>query len=70
MLQAQFSIIKYFFFQKVGPLASLHFRRVGTAGNQDASGGLILKGKFVNKAMEKVLKVYYKEYIQCKTCKS
>ncbi|CBY23175.1 unnamed protein product [Oikopleura dioica] len=46
------------------------FAELGTTGNQDASGGLILKGKFVNKAMEKVLKAYCKEYVQCKTCKS
>merc|ERR1712210_399012 len=40
------------------------FAELGTTGNQDASGGLILKGKFVNKAMEKVLKAYCKEYVQ------
>jgi len=46
------------------------FAELGTTGNMDAGGQLILKGKFQAKAMEKVLKLYCKEFVQCKTCKS
>merc|ERR1712193_68530 len=46
------------------------FAELGTTGNQDAGGQLILKGKYQSKAMEKVLKQYCKDFVQCKTCKS
>lgn len=46
------------------------FAELGTTGNQDQSEQLILKGKFQPKGIEKVLRGYIKEYVQCKTCRS
>merc|ERR1711970_1219754 len=43
---------------------------LGTTGNQDAGGQLILKGKFNAKMMEKVLRTYIKDFVRCKTCNS
>jgi len=46
------------------------FAELGTTGNQDANGHLILKGKFNSKSMEKVLRQYIKDFVRCKTCNS
>jgi len=46
------------------------FAELGTTGNQDAGGQLILKGKFNAKSMEKVLRQYIKDFVRCKTCTS
>jgi len=46
------------------------FAELGTTGNQDAGGQLILKGKFNAKMMEKVLRTYIKDFVRCKTCNS
>jgi len=46
------------------------FAELGTTGNQDAGGQLILKGKFNAKSMEKVLRQYIKDFVRCKTCGS
>merc|ERR1712130_133631 len=55
---------------KVRTFNDVIFAELGTTGNQDAGGQLILKGKYQSKAMEKVLKQYCKDFVQCKTCKS
>jgi translation initiation factor 2 subunit 2 len=44
------------------------FAELGTTGNQDGNGHLILKGKFNSKSMEKVLRQYIKDFVRCKTC--
>ena len=62
------------------------FAELGTTGNQDANGQLVLKGKvryfhfivfhandkfqFNAKSMEKVLRQYIKDFVRCKTCMS
>ncbi|CAN3356714.1 eukaryotic translation initiation factor 2 subunit beta [Diutina catenulata] len=46
------------------------FAELGTSGSIDGEKRLILKGKFLPKQMESVLRRYIVEYVTCKTCKS
>ncbi|KAJ5220301.1 eukaryotic translation initiation factor 2 beta subunit [Penicillium chermesinum] len=46
------------------------FAELGTSGSVDGSGRLIIKGRFVQRAIESVLRRYIVEYVTCKTCRS
>lgn len=46
------------------------FAELGTSGSVDGSNRLIIKGRFVQKQIETVLRRYMMEYVTCKTCKS
>jgi len=43
---------------------------LGTEGSVDGSKRLILKGRYVQKQMESILKKYIMEYVTCHMCKS
>lgn len=43
---------------------------LGTSGSVDANNQLIIKGRFVQKQIESVLRRYIKEYVACQTCRS
>ena len=43
---------------------------LGTQGSVDANNQLIIKGRFVQKQIESVLRRYIKEYVACQTCRS
>merc|ERR1712212_19401 len=43
---------------------------LGTSGSIDGSNQLIIKGRFVQKQIENVLRRYIKEYVTCHTCRS
>lgn len=46
------------------------YAELGTSGSIDGQKRLIIKGKFLGKQMENVLRRYILEYVTCKTCKS
>ncbi|KZS96859.1 hypothetical protein SISNIDRAFT_547558 [Sistotremastrum niveocremeum HHB9708] len=46
------------------------FAELGTTGSVDGSGRLVIRGRFLPKQMENVLRRYIVEYVTCKTCKS
>lgn len=46
------------------------FAELGTSGSVDGQKRLVIKGKFMPKQMENVLRRYILEYVTCKTCKS
>ncbi|CCF58710.1 hypothetical protein KAFR_0F01140 [Kazachstania africana CBS 2517] len=46
------------------------FAELGTSGSVDGQKRLVIKGKFLSKQMENVLRRYIIEYVTCKTCKS
>lgn len=46
------------------------FAELGTSGSVDGQKRLVIKGKFLPKQMENVLRRYILEYVTCKTCKS
>ncbi|KAM3159567.1 Eukaryotic translation initiation factor 2 subunit beta [Lachancea thermotolerans] len=46
------------------------FAELGTSGSVDGQRRLVMKGKFMPKQMENVLRRYILEYVTCKTCKS
>lgn len=46
------------------------FAELGTSGSIDGQKRLVIKGKFLSKQMENVLRRYILEYVTCKTCKS
>ncbi|KAG9510452.1 Eukaryotic translation initiation factor 2 subunit 2, partial [Fragariocoptes setiger] len=43
---------------------------LGTSGSVDANNQLIIKGRFLQKQIENVLRRYIKEYVACQTCRS
>jgi len=43
---------------------------MGTTGSVDGAGRLVIKGRFMQKQVENVLRRYIMEYVTCKTCKS
>jgi translation initiation factor 2 subunit 2 len=43
---------------------------LGTSASIQDCGGLVLKGRYLSKGIENVLRKYIKEYVLCKTCKS
>jgi len=43
---------------------------VANTGSLDGSGRLIIRGRFQQKHIEKILRHYIIEYVQCRTCKS
>jgi len=46
------------------------FAELGTSGSIDGTNQLIIKGRFQNKQIEKVLRDYMKEYVRCNSCKN
>ncbi|KAJ5929968.1 eukaryotic translation initiation factor 2 subunit beta [Penicillium verhagenii] len=46
------------------------FAELGTSGSVDGSRRLIIKGRFVQRQIESVLRSYIVEYVTCKTCRS
>ncbi|KAL2709078.1 Eukaryotic translation initiation factor 2 subunit beta [Kluyveromyces marxianus] len=46
------------------------FAELGTSGSVDGQKRLVIKGKFLPKQMENLLRRYILEYVTCKTCKS
>lgn len=45
------------------------FAELGTTGSVDGSKRLVIKGKFLQKQLENVLRRYIMEYVTCNTCK-
>lgn len=43
---------------------------LGTSGSVDANNQLIIKGRFMQKQIENVLRRYIREYLTCHTCRS
>jgi len=43
---------------------------VASTGSVDGNGRLLIKGKFQQKHIERILRHYILEYVQCHTCKS
>jgi len=43
---------------------------LGTSASIQDCGGLVLKGRYLSKGIENILRKYIKEYVLCKTCKS
>mmetsp|Transcript_16300 Transcript_16300/g.33097 ORF Transcript_16300/g.33097 Transcript_16300/m.33097 type:complete len:355 (-) Transcript_16300:2329-3393(-) len=43
---------------------------LGTTGNLQAGGSLVIKGNFKPKGIERVLRTYISEYVTCSSCKS
>ncbi|TPX41811.1 hypothetical protein SeMB42_g05272 [Synchytrium endobioticum] len=46
------------------------FAELGTSGSVDGQERLVIRGKFVQKQIETVLKRYIVEYVTCRNCKS
>jgi len=46
------------------------FAELGASGSVDSSNQLIIKGKFLQKQIENVIRRYIKEYVTCHTCRS
>lgn len=46
------------------------FAELGTSGSVDGSARLVIKGRYMQKQLETVLRKYITEYVSCKTCKS
>ncbi|KAJ5703786.1 hypothetical protein N7493_010924 [Penicillium malachiteum] len=46
------------------------FAELGTSGSVDGSRRLVIKGRFVQRQIESVLRSYIVEYVTCKTCRS
>jgi len=46
------------------------FAELGTNGSVDGSRRLVIKGRFLQKQIENVIRRYIVEYVTCKTCKS
>ena len=51
-------------------ITSFLFAELGTTGSVDGSRRLVIKGKFLQKQIENVLRRYIVEYVTCKTCHS
>lgn len=46
------------------------FAELGTSGSVDGTARLVIKGRYMQKQIETVLRKYITEYVSCKTCKS
>lgn len=46
------------------------FAELGTTGSVDGNRRLVIKGKFLQKQIENVLRRYIVEYVSCRTCRS
>jgi translation initiation factor 2 subunit 2 len=46
------------------------FAEMGTTGSVDGAGRLVIRGRFLQKQVENILRRYIVEYVTCKTCKS
>jgi Domain found in IF2B/IF5 len=46
------------------------FQELGTSGNLDGQQRLIVKGRFLPKGFENVIRRYMNEYVLCASCKS
>lgn len=46
------------------------FAELGTEGSVDGESRLLIRGRFVQQQIEKIVRSYITEYVQCKTCKS
>lgn len=51
-------------------IISFFYAELGTTGSVDGSNRLVIKGRFMPKQIETVLRKYIIEYVTCKTCKS
>uniref|UniRef100_A0A5K3F1H1 Eukaryotic translation initiation factor 2 subunit 2 n=1 Tax=Mesocestoides corti TaxID=53468 RepID=A0A5K3F1H1_MESCO len=51
-------------------LSAYMFAELGTTGSLDATGGLLIKGKYQSKHIEPVLRNYARSYVLCSTCQS
>jgi len=51
-------------------VTSYLFAELGTSGSVDGSRRLVIKGRFLQKQIENVLRRYIMEYVTCKTCRS
>lgn len=65
-----FGVITNHFKRKETHLKEFLLAELGTTGNTDDKGQLILKGRFHARHIETVLRQYIKDFIICKTCKS
>jgi translation initiation factor 2 subunit 2 len=53
-----------------GHLFSYITGELGTSASIQDGGGLVLKGRYLSKGIENVLRNYIQEYVLCNTCKS
>lgn len=51
-------------------LADFLFSELGTNGSFDAEQNLLIKGRYVQKHIMKVIKSYIKQYVACPSCQS
>ena len=51
-------------------LCMLALQELGTSGNLDGQQRLIVKGRFLPKGFENVIRRYMNEYVLCASCKS
>lgn len=54
----------------VATLDGLSLQELGTSGNLDGQQRLIVKGRFLPKGFENVIRRYMNEYVLCASCKS
>ena len=56
--------------RKPDHIMQFYLTELGTTGNLDGNGRLVLKGTFVPKKIESLLRKYITEYVTCRLCKS
>jgi translation initiation factor 2 subunit 2 len=56
--------------RKPDHVMQFYLTELGTTGNLDGNGRLVLKGTFVPKKIESLLRKYITEYVTCRLCKS
>ena len=56
--------------RKPDHVMQFYLTELGTTGNLDGNGRLVLKGTFVPKKIESLLRKYITEYVTCHLCKS
>ena len=56
--------------RKPDHVMQFYLTELGTTGNLDGNGRLVLKGTFVPKKIESLLRKYISEYVTCHLCKS
>lgn len=53
-----------------GHLFSYIVGELGTSASIQNGGGMVLKGRYLSKGLETILRNYIREYVLCNTCKS
>jgi translation initiation factor 2 subunit 2 len=53
-----------------GHLFSYILGELGTSASIQNGGGMVLKGRYLSKGIENILRNYIREYVLCNTCKS